>query len=219
MNLILFGATGMIGEGALLECLDAPDVASVRVVGRRATGRSHPKLTELVHADFTDWSTVGDQLTGFDACLYCLGVSAGGMSEVDYRRITLDYTIAVGETLVRLNPQMRMCFISGDGTHSDSKMMWARVKGQAEQALLAMPWRSAHMFRPAMIQPLRGVRSGVASYRRMYTLMGWSLPLLRAVLPSKVTTSVILGQALLRVARGGDPRTILEGADINEVGR
>ena len=218
MKVILFGATGMIGEGALIECLEDPDIERVLTVVRRPTGRGHDKLTELVHEDFTDYSNLEEQLTGWDACLFCLGVSAGGMSERKYRVITYDFTVAAGETLVRLNPGMRMCFISGAGTATASRQMWARVKGEAEDALLAMPWRSAHMFRPAMIQPLKGVTSGVTSYRVMYAMMGWSLPLWKRLLPKYVTTSVVLGRALIRVARDGHELVNIENGDINTIG-
>jgi len=218
MKFILFGATGMIGEGTLIECLEDERVERVLIVVRRPTGRTHPKLTELIHQDFLDYSAVEEQLTGYDACLYCLGISAGGMSEADYRRITYDFTVAAGETLLRLNPEMRMCFISGDGTDVNARAMWARVKGEAEQFLLGQPWKAAHMFRPAAIQPLKGVVSGVRSYRIMYATLGWTFPLFRALAPSKVTTSVILGRALIQVALEGHPKQVLDGADINAAG-
>lgn len=218
MKIVLFGATGMIGAGALIECLEDPEVEEVLAVVRRPTGRTHKKLVELVHEDFLDYSSVEDELTGYDACLYCLGISAGGMSEDKYRRITYDFTVAAGETLVRLNPQMRMCFISGAGTNEGSRQMWARVKAEAENAMLALPWKSAHMFRPAGIEPRKGVKSGVKSYRIMYALIGWALPLLRKLMPSMVTTTEILGRALIRVGRDGHAEPILEGLDINEVG-
>lgn len=218
MKVILFGATGMIGEGALIECLEDPGVDQVLAVVRRPTGRQHPKLTELIHQDFADYSAIEPQLTGYDACLFCLGISSSGMSEQDYRRITYDFAVAAGETLVRLNPEMRLCFISGAGSDVNGRQMWARVKGEAEAALLEMPWRSAHMFRPAAIQPLKGVRSGVKSYRVMYAVMGWAFPLLKALFPKQVTTSVVLGRALIRVARDGHPKAILEGDDINAAG-
>ena len=218
MKVILFGATGMIGEGALIECLEDERVERVLILVRRPTGRSHPKLTEIIHKDFLDYSAVEAQLTGYDACLYCLGISAGGMSEADYRRITYDFTVAAGETLLRLNPEMRMCFISGDGTDVNARAMWARVKGEAEQFLLGQPWKAVHMFRPAAIQPLKGVVSGVRSYRIMYATLGWAFPLFRALAPNKVTTSVILGRALIRVALEGHGKSILDGADINAAG-
>lgn len=218
MKVVLFGATGMIGEGALIECLEDPEVEAVLAVVRRPTGRQHSKLTEIVHDDFTDYSAIEDRLVGYDACLFCLGISAAGMSEEKYRHITYDFAVAAGKTLVRLNPQMRLCFISGAGTNADSRQMWARVKGETERALLAMPWKSAHMFRPAMIQPLKGVRSSVRSYRILYALIGWSLPFWRRVAPRYVTTSEVLGKAMIRVARRGDAESILENDDINALG-
>lgn len=218
MKLILFGATGMIGEGALIECLKDPDVREVLAVVRRPTGRSHDKLRELVHADFLDYSAVEAQLRGYDACLFCLGIASSGMTEADYRRITYDFSMSAGKVLVRLNPQMRLCFISGAGTSLESRPMWARVKGEAERDLLALPWRSAHMFRPALIQPLEGVTSGVPSYRTFYKLFGWALPGLKRLAPGQVTDTVVLGRALLRVARDGHALTFIENGDINQIG-
>ncbi len=218
MKVILFGATGMIGAGTLIECLDDPAVDQVLALVRRPTGRIHKKLTELIHDDFLEYSTIEDRLTGYDACLYCLGISAAGMSEQKYRRITVDFAVAAGQTLVRLNPDMRMCFISGAGTNIKSRQMWARVKAEAENAVLALPWKSAHMFRPGIIQPLKGVKSGVMSYRIMYALMGWSLPLWRKVAPGAVTTTEILGRALIRAGRDGHDKSILGSADINALG-
>jgi len=218
MKVILFGATGMIGEGALIECLEDDAVDAVLAVVRRPSGREHPKLTELIHQDFLDYSGAEAQLTGYDACLYCLGISAGGMSESDYRRITYDFTVAAADTLLRLNPSMRMCFISGAGTDVSSRQMWARVKGEAEQYLLAQPWGAVHMFRPAGILPQKGVVSGVRSYRVMYKLLGWAFPLFKALAPNQLCTSVELGRALIHVALAGHPEPILEGADINAAG-
>lgn len=218
MKIVLFGASGMIGAGALIECLEDPAVEKVLAIVRRPTGRVHEKLVELVHADFLDYASIDDQLSGFDACLYCLGISAAGMSEEKYRRITYDFAVAAGETLVRLNPAMRLCFISGAGTNIDSRQMWARVKAETENAMLALPWKSAHMFRPGIIQPLKGVRSGVTSYRIMYALIGWTLPLWRKVAPRAITTTEILGRALIRVGRHGHEKQILDSPDINELG-
>lgn len=217
VKIILFGATGMIGEGALIECLEDDTVEAVLVVARRTTGRQHPKLTELLVKDFLDWSAVQGQLAGYDACLYCLGISAMGMSDEDYRRITFDFAVAAGKALLEQNPSMRMCFISGAGTDLESRQMWARVKAETEQALLAMPWRSAHMFRPAGIFPRKGVVAGVRLYRVIYAMLGWAYPLLRLVMPSQLTTTDQLGRALLTVARDGHPASILEGKDINAV--
>jgi len=215
LKVVLFGATGMIGAGALIECIEDDGVDEVLAVVRRPTGRSHPKLTELVHQDFLDFSGVQDRFVGFDACLFCLGISAQGMSEEDYRRITYDISVAAGKALLSASPDMRMCFISGSGTSVDSRQMWARVKGEAEQAMLGMGFRSAHMFRPAGILPMKGVVSGVASYRFLYKYFTWLLKLVGLVAPNSLTTTVDLGQALLRVAREGHPLQILEGKDIN----
>ncbi|MCB9781195.1 MAG: NAD-dependent epimerase/dehydratase family protein [Alphaproteobacteria bacterium] len=219
MKLILFGATGMIGEGALIECLDHPDVESVLAVVRKPTGRQHDKLTELVHDDFLDYSAVEHRFAGFDACLYCLGISAQGMSEADYRRITFDFTVAAADAMLRQSPGLRMCFISGAGTNPASRQMWARVKGEAEQALLAMPFSSAHMFRPAGILPEKGVQARIPSYAFAYRWFSWAFRLLRAVAPGMVTTTDELGRALIRVARDGHTLDILEGRDIHEIGR
>lgn len=217
MKVIVFGATGMIGQGVLIECLEDASVEEVLVVTRRSTGRTHAKLKEVLHSDFLDYSSIAQELSGYDACLYCLGISAMGMSEADYRRITYDFTVATGEALLRHNPQMRMCFISGAGTDLGSRQMWARVKAEAERALLAMPWRSAHMFRPAGIMPRKGVVSGVRAYRIMYAVAGWAYPLLKAVVPDQLTTSDHLGRAMIHVAREGHPKTTLEGSDINAI--
>ena len=218
MNVILFGATGMIGAGALIECLKDPTVTRVLAIVRRPTGRADPKLKELVHTDFFDYSAVEAELTGYDACLFCLGVASAGMSEADYRRVTVDVALAAGRVLTRLNPAMRLCFISGAGTQLNSRQMWARVKGEAERDMAALPWRSAHMFRPGMIEPLEGVKSGVPSYQRIYDWFGWALPTLKRGLPGLVTDTVVLGRALIRVARDGSPLAVLESRDINLVG-
>jgi uncharacterized protein YbjT (DUF2867 family) len=218
MHVVLFGATGMIGTGVLLECLDDPSIESVRTVGRTPPGRTHAKLTHIAHGDLTDLSAVEDELAGVDACLWCLGVSAGGMSEEAYRRITYDFTVAAVDTLHRLNPQMAFCFISGDGTDRDSRMMWARVKAQAEDYVVGKGFPIAVNFRPAGIQPKRGAVSKTTSYRVMYLLLGWLVPLLRRLWPSMVTDTVTLGRAMIRAAQGQAPTSPLDTAAINELG-
>lgn len=219
MKIVLFGATGMVGAGTLLECFDDPQVEQVVAIVRRPTGRTHEKFVEIIHDDFMDYSAIEDRLRGYDACLFCLGIPSSGLNEQQYREVTRDIAVAAGETLVRLNPQMRMCFVSGAGTNETGRQMWARVKAEAENAMLALPWKSAHMFRPAGIEPRRGVKSGVTSYRVMYAMIGWTLPALRKVAPGLVTTTEILGRALIRVGRDGHAKAILESADINEAGR
>lgn len=219
MKVILFGATGMIGEGALIECLEDPQVEKVLAIVRRPTKHSgHAKLEELIHSDYLDYSAIQDQLVGYDTCLFCLGISSAGMSEADYRRITYDFSVAAGEALVQANPQMSLCFVSGNGTDANSRTMWARVKGEAENALMAMPWKASYMFRPAGIVPEKGVVSGVASYRFVYRWFGWTLPLFKALMPDMITTSPVLGRALIRAARDGYGTQILEGGDINRLG-
>lgn len=218
MKVILFGATGMLGQGALTMCLEDPAVTAVLSIGRRPTGRAHAKLVELEHRDFLDFSAIEDRLAGYDACLFCLGISAAGMDETAYRRITVDMAVAASEAMLKASPEMRMCFISGAGTNIHSTAMWARVKGEAEAALLAMPWRSAHMFRPAGILPVNGEVSGVASYRFIYKWFAWPLRALHAIAPGQVTTTTILGRALLHVAAHGWDGDILEGRDIHTAG-
>ncbi len=220
MNVLLFGATGMIGSGVLLEALDDPTVTSVRTIGRSPTGRSHPKLSEVVRSDFFDWSEAGDALDEVDACLFCLGVSSAGMSESDYHRLTHDLTVAVAGALVKRSPQAVFCFVSGQGTDAseEGRVMWARVKGKAENAVRALPFRDVYVFRPGFIQPLRGVRSRTRLYAVLYGILAPLHPILRRLFPGQVTDSVTLGRAMLRVARDGYERPVLEGADINRVG-
>jgi uncharacterized protein YbjT (DUF2867 family) len=164
MKVILFGATGMVGQGCLRECLLAPDVESVLVVGRSATGQRHAKLREILHDNFLDYSAIESELEGFDACFFCLGVSSLGMSEERYRHLTYDLTMAAAKTLSRRNPNMVFVYVTGAGTDSTERgsLMWARVKGKTENDLLKLPFRAAYMFRPAGIQPLHGIRSRTA---------------------------------------------------------
>ncbi|MGA7649334.1 MAG: NAD(P)H-binding protein, partial [Thermoplasmata archaeon] len=161
MKVILFGATGMVGQGVLRECLLDPQVESVLSVGRSATGQQHPKLHEVVRGSLADLASIEDQLRGYDACFFCLGMSSAGMSEDDYRRVTHDLTVAAGQTLARLDPWMTFIYVSGAGTDSTEhgRSMWARVKGRTENELLRMPFRAAYMFRPGVIRPLHGIRS------------------------------------------------------------
>lgn len=214
MKVIIYGATGMLGQAALIESLEDPRVEQVLAVVRRPTGQVHEKLRELILEDFLDYSTVGPALVGYDACLFCLGVSSAGMSEDDYRRVTVGFVVAAGEALLAANPEMRMCFISGTGTDLNGRQMWARVKGEAEQAVLAMPWKSAHVFRPAAMFPRKGVRSSDRGYRVAYAMLGWSYPIMKAIAPRGVSTSDHLGRVMLNVAREGHTVTVFESSDI-----
>jgi len=219
MRVVLFGATGMVGQGVLRECLLDPDVEIVLSVGRNATGQRHPKLRELVHRDFLDFSPIESELAGFDACFFCLGVSSAGMKADDYRRVTYDFTMAAARTLARLNPNMTFVYVSGMGTDSSERgrTMWARVKGQTENALLRMPFQAAYMFRPGVIVPLHGIKSRTALYRIPYMLMAPLLPLLEAAFPKYVTTTERLGRAMIHVAKQGAAKAVLESSDINAI--
>ena len=221
MRVVLFGGSGMVGQAVLRECLLDPEVERVVSVVRRATGARHPKLREVVHADFHDFTSIAPELTGVDACLFTLGVTSAGMSEQEYRRVTYDITMAAATTLLRLNPQLTFVFVSGAGTDNTERgrVMWARVKGAAENALLRMPFKGAYMFRPAAIQPLHGVRSRTTSYRIAYTVMSPVLPLLRRLFPQYITTTEKLGRAMIAVAKHGAPKQVLESKDINELDR
>lgn len=217
MNVVIFGATGMVGKGVLLECLDDPSVSRVLVVGRSACGVEHPKLKDVLHKDFTDFSAISDRLAGLDACFFCLGVSAVGMSEADYRHVTYDFTVAAAEALRRRSPNATFIYVSGTGTDSSgkSRMMWARVKGETENALLRM-FEKAYMFRPGIIAPRRGVAAKGTATRLMYAVLGPPLiPLLNAVSPNSITATDRIGRAMLRVAREGASKKWLENADIN----
>jgi uncharacterized protein YbjT (DUF2867 family) len=216
MNVLLFGATGMVGQGVLRECLLDPDVQLVQTVGRSATGAQHPKLREIVHQDLWHYDAIAAHLYGFDACFFCLGVSSSGMSEQDYERVTYGITMAAAEILCRLNPQMTFIYVSGAGTDSSERgrIMWARIKGRTENALLRLPFVAAYMFRPGIIQPLHGVRSKTTVYRVIYTLTKPLLPLLRSAFPNHVLTTQEIGRAMLIAARHGYPKRVLESKDI-----
>jgi uncharacterized protein YbjT (DUF2867 family) len=217
MKVILFGATGMVGQGVLRDCLADTGVETVLAVGRSATGVEHPKLRELVRTDLTDYRGAEETLTGYDACFYCLGVSSAGMTEAAYRRVTVDFTVAAARVLAERNPQMTFVFVSGAGSDGTgkSRVMWARVKGEAENAVLAMPFKGKAVFRPGFIRAAPGVKSRTPAYRFLYAIVGPLFPVLRALFPRQVTTSEAMGRAMLNVARHGAPKPILETADIN----
>jgi uncharacterized protein YbjT (DUF2867 family) len=219
MKIILFGATGMVGQGVLRECLLDAGVETVLAVGRSPTGQANPKLREIVHADFLDFAAIESQLAGFDACFFCLGVSSLGMDEERYRHLTYDITMAAATTLAKLNPGMVFVYVTGRGTDSTEKgsLMWARVKGKTENDLLKLPFKAAYMFRPAGIQPLHGVKSKTGWVQAIYVGTAPLLSLLNRVAPAYMTTSEQVGRAMIRVARDGYPKPILESEDINRV--
>jgi uncharacterized protein YbjT (DUF2867 family) len=217
MKIVLFGATGMVGQGVLRECLLDPDVERVTAIGRSSTGQRHEKLQEIVRADPADLSGLEGELAGCDACFFCLGVSSAGMAEQDYRRVTHDLTLVVARTLVAQSPGMTFVYVSGAGTDSTERgrSMWARVKGETENALLRLPFASACMFRPSFIQPLHGITSRTKLYRALYAVLSPLFPVLNALLPNQVTTTERVGRAMLAVAKRRAPRAVLETRDIN----
>ncbi|MFL6245955.1 MAG: NAD(P)H-binding protein [Thermoanaerobaculia bacterium] len=217
MDVILFGATGMVGQGVLRECLLDPDVRRVVVVGRTPLAQQHPKIEEIVHGDLYDLSPIESKLTGLDACFFCLGITSAGMSEEAYTHVTYDITMAAATPLARLNPNMTFVFVSGAGTDSteQGRTMWARVKGKTENALLRMPFKAAYMFRPGIIQPLHGLRSKTRAYQTFYTVAGPLLPLLKRLFPRAITTTEQIGRAMLNVAKHGATERILDSAAIN----
>lgn len=211
----------MVGQGVLRECLLDPGVELVQTIGRTVTGAQDPKLRELVHSDMWQYGDIEPTLTGFDACFFCLGVASAGMTEPDYKHVTYDLTMSAAETLARLNPGMTFVFVSGAGTDSSEhgRLMWARIKGKTENALLRLPFHAAYMFRPGIIQPLHGIQSKTASYRMFYAIGKPLLPVLRGLFPAYILTTEQIGCAMLRVARSGASMHVLESADIAVLGR
>ena len=220
MNVVVFGATGMVGQGALRACVADPGVARILVIGRTPLARREPKIEERVHRDFHDFSALEPELSGWDACFFCLGVSSAGMSEAEYRRATYGIALAAAGALARRSPGMTFIYVSGAGTDATERgrTMWARVKGETENALRRLSFRAVYMFRPALIVPLHGIRSKTRSYRIFYALLRPLLPALQALLPRYVTTTEQVGRAMLAVARHGASKPVLESRDIRALG-
>ena len=217
IRLIIFGATGMVGEGVLHECLQHPDLESVLVIGRRSCQVQHPKLQELLHSDFFDYTPVETRLKGYNACFFCLGVSSLGMKEQDYSRITYDLTMQAANTLAKLNPAMTFCYVSGAGTDSTERgrLSWARVKGKTENDLLHLPFKAVYMFRPGFIKPTKGLKNSYTASR----ILGKFYPLWKILFPKYVCTMTDLGQAMIRVSISGYSKKVLENTDIGELAR
>ncbi len=215
-NVIITGATGMVGKGVLLECLDHDSIKEVLVIGRTAPDIKHPRLATLIIKDFTDFSGVPNQLSGYDACFYCLGISSVGLNEEEYRKITYDYTLALARTLVEINPGMTFSYVSGEGTDSTEKgkMMWARVKGKTENDLLNLGFKQAFMFRPGVIIPLRGIKSRTKSYQFFYDYFMWLVKGFKAIAPNSVVTTTQIGLAMINSMLKGYDHTILSAKDI-----
>ena len=217
LHVVLFGATGMVGSGVLIECLEHPAVVSVLSIGRRRTGFEHRKLKEILHQDFLDFAAIEDQLGGNNACFFCLGVSSVGMSKEEYRRITYQYTEEAAEVLSRLNPEMTFCFVSGAGTDDTlrSRQHWARVKGETENMLKTLPFKRVYVMRPAYIQPRKGAERVHFIYKILSPLYGlWKL-----LLPNYVMRTEDLGQAMINAALYGAEKQTLESKDIVILGQ
>lgn len=208
---IITGATGMVGEAVLLECLDNPAIGEVLVVNRKPAGRAHPKLTEIVHADFFDPALLAGAVAGYDACFFCLGVSSVGMNAEQYRRMTYDLTLGFAQVLAQANPDMTFCYITGKGTDSSEqgRIAWARVKGATENALMRL-FRSAYMFRPGMMKATAGQKNLPALYR----YLGWIYPIGRALYPAGFCTLQELARAMINAASKGYDKRVLEVEDI-----
>jgi uncharacterized protein YbjT (DUF2867 family) len=220
VKLVLFGATGMLGQAALRECLLDPEVTQVVAVGRSPCGRQDPKLEDVVVKDLFDLSPVEARLRGVQGAISCAGPSAAGLSEAEYTRLTYDLNVGWARTLLALNPGMSFAYVSGSGTDASERgrTMWARVKGRTENELLRMPFAHVHVLRPAYIQPLHGGVSRTASYRMMYAVMAPLYPLWKVLFPGLVTTTEGVGRALVRAVKTGAPRAVLEVADLNAFG-
>jgi hypothetical protein len=208
---IITGATGMVGEAVLLECLDNPAVAQVLVINRKPVGRAHPKLTEIIHADFFDLTPIAPQLAGYDACFFCLGVSSVGMNAEQYRHMTYDLTLGFAQVLAQASPDMTFCYITGKGTDSSEqgRLAWARVKGATENALMRL-FRNAYMCRPGMMKATPGQKNLPALYR----YLAWIYPIGRALYPAGFCTLQELARAMINAAGKGYPKRVLEVNDI-----
>jgi uncharacterized protein YbjT (DUF2867 family) len=217
MKVILFGGTGMVGQGVLRECLLDRDVTNILSVVRAPSGQTHPKLRELVHDNFVDFTSVATDLFAYDACFYCLGATSIGKTEAEYSRVTYDITVAAADVVAHASPRSTFIFVSGANSDGSEKgpVMWARIKGKAENAVLAMPFHAVYVFRPALIQPMHGIKSKTALYRIPYLLLAPIVPWLKRQLPKYVTTTETIGRAMLNVTRRGYPVRILETSDIN----
>ena len=216
MRVILFGATGMVGQGVLRECLMAPEVTAVLAVGRNPLGQSHQKLREIVHKDLANLSNIENELRDYDACFFCLGATSAGLTEAGYRQLTRDLTLGIAQTL---NPGMIFIYVSGMGADSSEhgRVMWARVRGETENALLRLPFKSVYIFRPGYIQPLHGIQSKTKLYRVFYAILAPVFPLLRKLAPNYVTTTGEMARAMIEVVKRGYQKRVLEVRDINEV--
>lgn len=217
INAIIFGSTGMVGEGVLHQALLHPDVKSVLVLNRRPCNVVHPKLKEIIHKDFFDYSNIEKEITGYNACFFCLGVSSVGMKEKNYTPVTYTLTMKAAQALSRFNPDMTFCYVSGQGTDSSEKgkLMWARVKGKTENDLLKLPFKSAFMFRPGIIKPIKGLKNTYTIYKIAAPLF----PLLIKLIPNYICTLSDLGDAMIQSVLNGYSKNVIENNDISALAK
>jgi uncharacterized protein YbjT (DUF2867 family) len=220
LKVIITGATGMVGEGVLYECLHHPEVEKVLVITRSSSGYSHPKLTEIIHSDFSDISSLSDRIAGYNACYFCLGVTALGKSEAEYTRLTYTLTLNFAATLALLNPEMTFCYISGAGTDSTEKgrTMWARVKGKAENDLMKLPFKQVYNFRPGGIEPFLPLKPS-QTYYKTYKYLGWLFSLMKVITPNMVITLKDLAAAMINASLIGYPKNVLEMRDMKALAK
>jgi len=207
---IITGASGMVGEGVLHECLQHNDVEEVLVIGRRSCGYIHSKLKEIVYPDLYNLSSIEDQLEGYNACFFCLGMSSVGVKETEFSKVTYDLTMHFATTLSKLNPEMTFCYVSGRGTNETGKLMWQKVKGKTESDLTKLPFRQVYNFRPGIIKPTKGLKNILP----LYKWMGWLLPIINTISPQSVVTLKQIGDAMINATTKGYDKKILEVKDI-----
>ncbi len=215
-KVIVTGASGMVGKGVLLECLDHPEISEVLSVGRKPLGINHPKLKELIHTDFSEFDSVAENLRGYDACYHSMGVSATQHNEASYTKMTLDFTLALATTIYRLNPQSTFIYVSGAGTDSSEKgrQMWARVKGKTENKILALGFKQAFMFRPGAIIPLRGIEPSNKVYKFLVNNLTWLVKGLKRLAPNSIVNTTQIGLAMINATQKGYYKNIINPADI-----
>jgi len=215
IKVIITGSTGMVGEGLLHACIDSPDIERILVINRKTVGIHHPKLKEIIHPDFSDFSGIEAELTGYDVAYLCIGVTSAGKREKDYTYFTYDLTMALARPLLALNPEMTICYVSGMGTDSTEKgrVMWARVKGRTENALLSMGFKDAYMIRPGFIRPLAGAKNT----NKLYTYLGFLIPVFMKFFPRSSSTMETLTQAMIQVGLKGTDKRILEVMDLKRI--
>lgn len=221
MRVILFGATGMVGQGVLRECLLDSQITNILAIGRSALSHTETKVREIIRKDLIDLSDIENEVRGYDACFFCLGATSTGLTEAEYRRLTYGITLGVAQTLAKTNPGMTFIYVSGMGADSSEhgRVMWARVRGETENVLRKLPFKAVYIFRPGFIQPLHGIQSRTKLYRAFYAVLAPLHPVLRKLAPSYVTTTEDLGRAMIEVAKRGAPMNVLEMRDITNLCR